>query len=199
MLMLIAVVFVLVSVIAILAAGALILGIRAKEGIDRNIEALRTSGRPGRIREILALDDAAAAPQLSNHVFFVRMREESLARLTDAERAFRLADEVLLEVNNGGFLQYFTNTACEHATEAVEALKLIGASRTAALLDEAWGVVGGDCRAGDRDARVRSVSALPEEAKKRLAGLDERFYQEDDGAALLMPFVRKRQQEFLDE
>ncbi|MBN2369404.1 MAG: DUF4375 domain-containing protein [Vicinamibacteria bacterium] len=195
---LLAVALVIVLIVAALVVGVLILGSRMNRGVAGSIESLKTSGHPGRIQEILALDDTAAAPQLSNHVFFVRMQEGSLERLTGAERAFRLADEVLLEVNNGGFLQYFTNTACDHAPEAVEALTMIGAARTAALLEEAWGVVGSAGRAEDRETRIRQVLELSEEKKTRIAGLDERFYQDDDGAALLMPFVRKRQEDFLD-
>jgi len=41
------------------------------------------------------------------------------------------------EVNNGGFQQYFWNSAGDHADVALKSLKKIGAYQTATLLEEA--------------------------------------------------------------
>jgi hypothetical protein len=197
--LLLGVAFVLVLVVVALAVGAWLLGAGINKGVARSPESPQDSGSPGRVLQILSLEDAVAISELSSHVFFVRMREGAIDRLTRAERTFRLVDELLLELANGGFFQYFMDSAGDHAAEAVEALRVIGAARTAALVEEAWGVVGGDGRAPEREARFERMAALTEEAKFRLIGLDERFYREDDSAALLLPFVRKHQAEFLDE
>ncbi len=185
--------------VVVLLSAVILLGRRVSKNAAVGLASLRASGHPGRVQEILALDDARAAPALSNHVFFVRMQEQALERLTDAERVFRLADEVLLEVNNGGFLQYFENSAGDHAAEAVAALRTIGAAQTAALLEEACGVFAGSRPASAQTARLEQVAALTPEARARLTALDERFYAEDDAAARLLPFVRERQAEFLDQ
>jgi hypothetical protein len=199
MFVLLSVAFVLVLLVVALGAGALFLGARINKGGARTPQSPQECGSHGRVRQILSLEDAVAVSELSSHVFFVRMREDALGRLTSAERTFRVVDELLLELNNGGFFQYFMDSAGDHAAETVEALRVIGAARTAALVEEAWGVVGGDGRAPEREARYERMAALTEEAKFRLIGLDERFYREDDSAALLLPFVRKHQAEFLDE
>ena len=45
------------------------------------------------------------------------------------------------EVNNGGFLQFFTNSSGHYTLETIEALDLVGAKQTKGLLEEAIQII----------------------------------------------------------
>ncbi|GAB3537934.1 hypothetical protein GCM10027343_02370 [Noviherbaspirillum agri] len=58
-------------------------------------------------------------------------------RLSRAERIIVLAGELEAEVNNGGFSQYLLNKGRRRARQALDALRAVGAERTATLLEQA--------------------------------------------------------------
>ena len=60
-----------------------------------------------------------------------------LDKLTAAERIVTLLSHANFEIENGGISQYFYNSAGENATEALAALKEVGAMRAAAALQAA--------------------------------------------------------------
>ena len=60
-----------------------------------------------------------------------------LDKLTSAERIVTLLSHANFEIVCGGMSQYFYNSAGEYATEAVAALKEVGAVRAAAALQTA--------------------------------------------------------------
>jgi len=55
----------------------------------------------------------------------------------DKEKIKTLIDNLEMEVNNGGFDQFFFNSAGDNAHETVEALKIIGAFHTANIVQNA--------------------------------------------------------------
>jgi len=58
-------------------------------------------------------------------------------RLSRDERIILLTGELEADVNNGGFSQYLLNKGRRRAKQALEALRTIGAERTAILLEQA--------------------------------------------------------------
>ena len=101
------------------------------------------------------------------------------------------------EVNNGGFSQYFFNSSRETASFAVEALKVIGASKTAQLCEEAINVAFPSGLPADPDL-IRSATAdFPESTEAKLSELDNQFYgYPDDLTDLLYRYVSMHPEEF---
>ena len=81
------------------------------------------------------------------------------------------------EVNNGGFSQYFWNSAGDHANETLSALEKVGAVKTAGLLKRAMDIAFEGVAPADREAR-QSLLALNEQNKEdKLGELDSEFYE----------------------
>ena len=90
------------------------------------------------------------------------------------------------DVNNGGFDQFFFNTYGGMASEASAALRAIGASQMAEIVDEAIARFGPGWVPQDRDARLTRLLALTEDEGVSFDDLDRRFWAyPDDVAALL--------------
>lgn len=117
--------------------------------------------------------------------------EEAFGRLDDVSfEDLDIRDQVLVaiwgleaEVNNGGFHQYYFNSAGNQAFFAATALDLIGASQAAGIVRQANTAFGTDGPARDRDQRQKSLTAMAEETWDRL---EESFlaYPDDIAARL---------------
>ncbi len=88
---------------------------------------------------------------------------ENFAALTEAERVLCLVDILEMEVNNGGFEQYFDNSSGDHVPETVGALRAIGADWAAELLEKALAPFG-DSYPADRDERLGVTDSWGEDA-----------------------------------
>lgn len=62
---------------------------------------------------------------------------ENLDVLTEAERIIYLTQNVEMEVNNGGFAQYFLNTAFAYIEEIADAYRTLGAPKAAEVCSRA--------------------------------------------------------------
>jgi hypothetical protein len=100
-------------------------------------------------------------------------------------------------VNNGGFHQFFLNSAGDHARETVEALGAIATPHTASLVERAMAVFPGGAPSPDHDTRQDQVDALPEEAHGQWEALDKIFFRyEEDLTALLRVYVARHTADF---
>ena len=105
------------------------------------------------IDDILALqDDTAFAIALGEHVF-ERFEAVGFAGLRPAEQVAHCVHWLELEVNNGGFDQFFWNSAGDQAQQTVDALEAIGAPKFADLVRRAIAVFPGGTPSPDRDER----------------------------------------------
>jgi len=96
------------------------------------------------------------------------------------------------EVNNGGFDQFFFNSAGDLAFYAPEALRSIGANRMAALAEEANSVFGPGGPPRDWETRRAQVRQFSDEVQERLDRLDSQFYEyPDDIRKLLQAYLEK--------
>jgi hypothetical protein len=61
----------------------------------------------------------------------------SFSKMPETLKTVYLINEFESEVNNGGFLQFFTNSSGKYINETIESLELIGANKTKNLLEKA--------------------------------------------------------------
>ena len=105
---------------------------------------------------------------------------EAYERLVDLDPDIRSLQEQRLvalgelraDVNNGGFHQYFSNSAGDLVLEALHAARSVGAIEVASLIERALDVLHVEDPT-DRDAREERLMKVDEEAFERL---DEAYY-----------------------
>ncbi len=96
----------------------------------------------------------------------------------------KLIDELEAEVNNGGFHQFFFNSAGDRTAETIHALNLIGATRTAAIVSQAAARFPGAMPLADRDERQGQLESISPDGDE-FEDLDEAFLAYEDDLAIL--------------
>lgn len=140
------------------------------------------------IDEVLEIADPTAFSIAISDL--VAQSPRSLADLRPAERVVWCVSELEREVNNGGFVIFFLNSAGDRAAETVDALEALGAHRAASLLREAMAVFPPPGPAADRTVRETQIAALPNTATETWNRLDEQFFRyPDDLSGLLRTHV----------
>jgi hypothetical protein len=113
--------------------------------------------------------------------------EASLSVLSEPEQVFVCVWQLEAEVNNGGFSQFYYNSAGDNAVSTVPALERISALHTAAIVGKANALFPGG-PAADRDSRQTALDKLNDSA---FEDLDEAFLAyADDLSELLFTFVQ---------
>lgn len=150
-----------------------------------------------RIDDILAIDDPTEfAIALSDHVFG-RPGGEGLAGLTEAEQTVFCIAGLERDVNNGGFAQFFSNSAGGYARETIEALRRIGAQHTAGLLEQAVAPFGAAGPAQDEQERGQQLRHVAKSAAPVWRELDGTFCEyQDDLTGLLRAYARSARDQF---
>jgi hypothetical protein len=104
--------------------------------------------------------------------------------LNSAEQALIGTWELVNEVYNGGFTQYFHNSSRNHAKPMVAVLRSIGAYRASTILESAIALAGPGTRWGDEaDFRV-TIKSMPSDLKNNLTKMERNFYDELDNLHL---------------
>ena len=107
----------------------------------------------------------------------------------DKTKVTELIDELEAEVNNGGFHQYFYNSAGNDTTETIQALEAIGALHIADIVKKAAAMFPDGIPPKERFARQEVLLELFPKAEV-FEDLDNEFYAyPDDLSALLKKFV----------
>jgi hypothetical protein len=102
--------------------------------------------------------------------------KEDCASQSVPQKVFSALWAVESEVNNGGFSQYFVNSSAESAHFVVDALRMIGAPKTADICQRAIAVA---FPAGlpEPEEAIRSAAAdFSEEVLEKLEPLDQEFF-----------------------
>ncbi len=81
------------------------------------------------------------------------------------------------EVNNGGFHQYFWNSAGDYADTTLKSLGNIGALKTASLLEQAIEVAFGGSLPSSREDRQNQLEVDGDIKMEKLGELDFLFYE----------------------
>lgn len=158
--------------------------------------------------EILRLDDLAEIAWLAIEPIWDdlplrshRRLAEFMADLTEGQRGLIALDWCQKEIRNGGFEQLLSNPTGNLVPYAIAGLRLIGAERYAAILDEVAAMFGSEYpRTGS--ARARSLRRLLRDQTQCMRDLEEEFLglladPEQDLERYRGRFVLERPEEFV--
>lgn len=122
---------------------------------------------------------------------------DDMSVLSKPERIFYITETLEMEVNNGGFSQFFYNSSGNFSNELVSAFSEIGATATAAICQKAISAFGCEIPV-DRDMREEMLDELEsDEIDEILDECDNAFYNyEDDLNMLNYEFVMKNKAYF---
>lgn len=123
---------------------------------------------------------------------------EDMSALSEAERIFYITQTLEMEVNNGGFSQFFYNSSGNFSNELVGAFTAIGANTTAVICQKAISAFGRDIPV-DRDEREEMLDELEsDEFDEILEECDNAFCDyEDNLNELNYNFVMKNKEFFI--
>lgn len=119
--------------------------------------------------------------------------DDNMESLNDEERVFYVAQLLEMEVNNGGFAQFFFNSSGMFANELVASFEKIGAKKTAEICEKAISIYG-DTVPLDREEREAVLLSDDEAEEERIEAVlsecDAAFYEyEDDLVELSYQFI----------
>ncbi len=92
------------------------------------------------------------------------------------EEVRELIDELEAEINNGGFDQFFFNSSGDNTLRITQALKLIGASHTAEILEKAASKFPEGLVPTDRDMRQEILEVISPDSDA-FKNEDEQFFE----------------------
>jgi hypothetical protein len=123
--------------------------------------------------------------------------KEEFASQSVPQKVFSALWEVESEVNNGGFSQYFVNSSAESAHFVADALRMIGAPKTADICDRAIAAAFPTGLPQSEEA-IRSAAAdFSDEVLEKLEPLDQEFFSYPHNLTdLLFAYVSQRPEEF---
>jgi len=145
------------------------------------------------IESILSSDDLnGSIIELDNQICEQCSWGDDLDALTEPEKNFYYNQEFEREINNGGFSQYFFNTAGGYANNTIISLQLIGANKTASILQAAINQFPDNKIPLDHVDRQNAIELIADEAYKAWEELDQKFFlYEDDLNALNINYVKQ--------
>ena len=132
-----------------------------------------------------------------SEVLVPRSWDGGYSDLAEHERVFVCVWELEATVQEGGFTQYFIDSSGDHSADAVEALRTIGASKMAKILERARRIFPSGGPASDREARDTLLLQEADVLEPRLAKLDEEYLEyPEDVTDLLSGYVAFLRSEF---
>ncbi len=157
----------------------------------------KTGKNQSPVDEILNLGDETKIIIALSEYISAKVKKLGYQNLTDADKTFNYVYWLETEVNNGGFNQYFFNSAGDYAQDTVKALQDIGANYTAELLQQAISIFSEKTPSPDRYKRQEQLEKIGEEGEIFLSELDQKFYVYTDPiGALLVDYVKKYKEKF---
>ena len=153
------------------------------------------------INSILELTDQTEAEmKIDDYLNRKSSFGDNMEKLTTPEKNFLFVENLLREVNNGGFNQWFFNSSGDHAHETLIALKNIGAIKMADIVEKAISFWPGAKVPKDELARRDILEEISDTADPEWNKLDNMFYSGkddlDDYQELLLGYVRKNKENF---
>ena len=195
-------IIILLVIVAILIVGFFANKFKQKTDTSANIE-IDTS-----IVETKNIDDIWKIEEKEN--FIVAMSQyiaekceygDNMETLNEEQRIFYITQALEMEVNNGGFSQFFFNYSGMFANELVSAFEKIGALKTAEICKKAISIYG-DKVPTDRDERETVLTPDDEKEEERIEEIlnecDDAFFEyEDDLLELNYQFIINNKESFL--
>lgn len=161
-----------------------------------------------RIMEEKTLTDIWAIEEKEN--FIVEMSQyiaekceygDNMGNLNEEQRVFYITQALEMEVNNGGFSQFFFNSDGCFGNELVSSFEKIGAMKTAEICKKAISIYG-DKVPTDRDEREAVLTPDDEKEEERIEEIlnecDDAFFEyEDNLLELNYQFIINNKESFL--
>lgn len=123
---------------------------------------------------------------------------KDVEKLNYEQRVIYITQELEMEVNNGGFDQFFYNSGGNVANELMWAFGEIGATKTMEICKKAVSIFG-DKVPEDREEREEALDSLGEEAHLLLNTCDDAFYEYGDNLTELnYQYILKNKKSFLN-
>jgi len=123
--------------------------------------------------------------------------KEDFSLQSTPQRVFSAIWAVESEVNNGGFSQYFLNQSAESAAFVVEALKAIGAPKTADICRRAIAAAFPAGLPATVEAIQSAAAGFSEETLEKLEAMDQEFFGYPHNLTdMLFAYVFKHPEEF---
>ena len=98
------------------------------------------------------------------------------------------------EVNNGGFDQFYWNSAGDLAKEAIEGFATIGAEERAEIVEAANSHFPGQRPSEDRKERQKQLDLIQSSTGSKLSSLDKEYYaSKEDVIELLAEYLKNRE------
>lgn len=120
----------------------------------------------------------------------------NMSVLSACERAFYITQLLEMEVNNGGFSQFFFNSAGDYANEVPIVFESMGAVKTAEICRDANSIYG-DSVPVDWEERQAILLDLEDEFDTYLSRCDDAFFAyEEDLYILIRDFVLNHRHAF---
>lgn len=117
--------------------------------------------------------------------------------LTFEERNFIYIENLEREVNNGGFSQFFYNSAGDNTKETVKALELIGSKIFLSMLERAIKEFPNSEVPKERCTRQDILERIEEKATQAWDEIDQEFYNyEEDIYGMLIKYIENNIQSF---
>lgn len=134
---------------------------------------------------------------IDNYVCELCKWGDSMEKLTEPQRNFYFNQNLEREINNGGFNQYFWNSSGNFVHQTIKSLQLIGADKTANILQTAIAQFPNNIVPEDLTVRQEVIEQIEESANEVWGALDQKFFAyEDDLNALNLEYVRQNKQAF---
>jgi hypothetical protein len=131
--------------------------------------------------ELLNLEDTnASIAELADVISKECNYGDGIGSLTEPQKNFFYNQWLEMEINNGGFDQYFFNSSGEFAHETVVSLKLIGAHKSVIMLQTAIDQFSNGIVPKDRAERIGLMELIREGAEEIWSELDSRFFEQDE-------------------
>jgi|SRR6266571_4507555 len=123
--------------------------------------------------------------------------KEAFASQSVPQKVFSALWEMESEVNNGGFSQYFVNSSAESAHFIADALKMIGAPKTADICQRAIVAAFPTGLPESADAIRSAAAEFSDEVIEKLEPLDQEFFSYPHNLTdLLFTYVSRHPEEF---
>jgi len=101
---------------------------------------------------------------------------KGMDKLNIYQKDIVIINELEMEINNGGFNQYYWNSSGNYANEVVISLLNIGAYKTAEIVKIANSEFPNGKVPKDRGKRIEILNLIEEKAKEKWNSIDLKFY-----------------------
>ena len=150
------------------------------------------------LEKLLSSDETnGSIIELDNFIGELCSYGDDMDKLTEQQKQFYYNQCLEREINNGGFNQYFFNSSGDFAHKTVQSLLIIGANKTADILQKAIDQFPNSNVPENRTERQEILEQIQETADLIWEELDQKFFTyEDDLNTLNIEFIRKNKDKF---